>query len=185
MRGDGMSARGPIDVNPVDVAIEMLTEALPGFESRFVSGRDAVGIRGALPIAAEISRDMVMYPIYQRPVYMSEEARSTMDLFESDEARAIRHARQRETLLEMLAPTVNQIVETIHRLGIEALGLEVVIAERERRAAERVLRDGYGAGRADGIREGRVQVLSEIEEVRERIHALADAFGEAVPDGEE
>lgn len=180
-----MSARGPIDVSPTAVAIEMLTEALPGFESRFVDGRDAVGIRGALPIAAEVSAETIMYPIYRRPVYMSEEARATMDLVESDEARAIRHARQRETLLEMLAPVVNRIVEEIHRRGIEALGLEPVIAERERRAAERGRRDGYGAGRADGIREGRVQVLSEIEEVRERIHALADAFGEAVPDGED
>ena len=180
-----MSARGPIAVSPIGVVIEMLTEALPGFESRFVDGRDAVGIRGALPIAAEVSAETITYPIYRWPVIMDIAARDLMDSIETDEARAIRHARQRETLLEMLAPVVNRIVEDIHRRGIEALGLEPVIAERERRAAERGRRDGYAAGRADGVRAGRVQVLSEIEEVRERIHALADAFGEAVPDGEE
>lgn len=170
-----MSARGPIDVSPTAVAIEMLTEALPGFESRFVDGRDAVGIRGALPIAAEVSAETIMYPIYRRPVFMDVAARDLMDSIETDEARAIRHARQRETLLEMLAPVVNRIVEEIHRRGIEALGLEPVIAERERRAAERGRRDGYDAGRTTGRREGRAELLLEWQEAATMTEVALDA----------
>jgi len=168
---------GPTDVNPVNVAIEMLTAALPGFESRFVDGRDAVGIRGALPIAAEASREIIMWPIYRRPVFTDCAARTLMDLLESDEARAIRHARQREVLREELAPIVGQIVESVQRLGIDALGLDPVIAERERVARERGRREGYNAGREAGIREGRVQVLSEMAEVGERLRDLADEMG--------
>lgn len=163
----------PTDVNPADVAIEMLTEALPGFESRFVGSRDAVGIRGALPIAAEVSAETIMWPIYRRPVFMDVAARNLMDALETDEHRAIRHARQRETLLEELAPIINRIVESVQRLGIDALGLEPVIADRERRARESGRRDGYAEGRSAGIREGRVQVLAELEEVRERLIDIA------------
>lgn len=172
------------DVNPVDVAIEMLTEALPGFESRFVDGRDAVGIRGALPISAEISHEMVMYPIYRRPVYMDATARGLMDALESDEACAIRHARQREVLREELAPVLAHVIDKIRGLAIEAVGLEPVIAERERHAAERGRRDGYDAGRTAGRREGRAELLLEWQEAADTIRAmLAEMPG--ADDGEE
>lgn len=174
----------PTDVNPVDVAIEMLTEALPGFATQFVDGRDSVGIRGALPIAAEVSREMVMYPIYRRPVYMDASARGLMDALESDEARAIRHARQREVLRHELASTIGHVVDEIRRLAIEATGLEAVIVERERVATERGRRDGYAAGRDAGRREGRAELLLEWQEAAETIRAmLAEMPG--ADDGEE
>ena len=112
---------------------------------------------------------------------MSEEARDLMNATETDEARAIRHARRREVLREELAPIIGRIVETIHRCGIEALGLEPVIAERERRAAERGRRDSYDAGRTAGRREGRAELLLEWQEAAETIRSLADSFAEMGP----
>lgn len=172
----------PTDLNPADVAIEMLTEALPGFESRFVNGRDAVGIRGALPIAAEVSAETIMFPIYRRPVFMDVGARALMDALETDEHRLIRHARQREAIREELAPVIGHIVEGVQRFAIDAVNLEPVIGERERRARESGRRQGYDDGRSAGIREGRVQVLAELEEVRER---LIDIASEMKGDGHE
>ena len=179
-----MSGRPPIDVNPVDVAIEMLTASLPGFESRFVDGRDAVGIRGALPIAAEVSRETIFYPIYRRPVFMSTDARALMDATESDEARAIRHARQREALREELAPIVGRIADEIRRRAIGAVGLEPVMLAREGRARADGRRQWYGEGRAAGIREGRIQAMREWQEAAERIRDLADEMSKLEESGE-
>lgn len=179
-----MSGRPPIDVNPVDVAIEMLTAELPGFESRFVDGRDAVGIRGGLPIAAELSHEMVMYPIYRRPVFMSEDARRSMDAHETDEARAIRHARQREALREELAPIISRVTDEIRRRAIDAVGLEPVMRAREERARADGRRQGYGEGRAAGIREGRIEAMREWQEAAERIRDLADEMSKLEESGE-
>lgn len=175
----------PIDVNPADVAIEMLTEALPGFESRFVDGRDAVGIRGALPIAVEVSRDLIMYPIYRRPVYSrASSARAFMDALESDEARAARHARQREALHEELEPIIRPIIERIQRLAIDAVGLEPVIVERERVERERGMRAGYDAGREKGRREGRAELLREWQDAAATLRGMLDGMP-GVDDAEE
>ena len=172
-----MSASGPIDVNPVDVAIEMLTEALPGFESRFVEARDAVGIHGALPIAAEVSREMVMYPIYSRPAFIDVAARNTLARTESEAERRMRHARQREALEVELEPIVRPIVERVQRLAIDAVGLAPVIEEREHRAREAGRREGHAEGREAGMREGYAAGIRSIVEV---LLASDAAVGEAV-----
>ena len=75
---------------------------------------------------------------------------------------------------------VNPVDVAIEML-IEALGLEPVIAERERRAAERGRRDSYDAGRTAGRREGRAELLLEWQEAAETIRSLADPFAEMGP----
>lgn len=170
----------PTDINPADVAVEMLTEALPGFEARFVNGRDAVGIRGALPIAAEVSAETIMYPIYRRPIFMDVGARALMDALETDEHRLIRHARQREAIREELAPVVRQIVERVQGFAIEAVNLMPVIAEREATARRQGHRQGFAEGRAEGVREGRIAAMEEWQEAAERLRDLAaEMMGES------
>jgi len=164
----------PTDINPADVAIEMLTEALPGFASQLVDGRDSIGIRGALPIAADVSRDLIFYPLYRAPIYMSTDARAMFDAIETDEARKIRHARQREVLRHELGPTLQHVIDEIRRRAIDAVGLEPVIVERERVARERGMRAGYDAGREKGRREGRAELLREWQEAADTLRGMLD-----------
>lgn len=174
-----MSGR-PID--PVDVAVEMLTAELPGFESRFVAVRDAVGIRGALPIGAELSREMVMYPIYSaRPIFPSDLERMVGKAIEAGHATpaelAIADAKERERIKRELAPVIEHVTSRIRQLAIEAVGLEAVIREREHRAIEAGRREGDAIGYARGIREGRA---AGIRSVVEAMLTHSAEVGEAV-----
>lgn len=167
----------PIDVDPAEVAAEMIGRRLPGFESRVVAARDAVGIRGALPIAAEVSREMVMYPVYSRPAFVDVAARDRHARTESEAERRMRHARQREALEIELEPIVSPIVERVQRLAIDAVGLGPVIEEREHRAREAGRREGRAEGHAAGMREGYAAGIRSIVEVLLTSDA---AVGEAV-----
>lgn len=158
-----------IDVNPADVAVEMLTEALPGFESRIIAARDAVGIRGALPIGAEVSHEAIMWPVFGSPAFVDVQARALFDATESDAMRAHRHAQQREALRRDLAPVIDRIVEQVRNLAIDAVGLAPVIAERERKAFERGRHEGYQAGLAKGRTEIEEAVESAVAGMIERI----------------
>lgn len=140
-----MSGR-PIDLDPADVAVDMLRAELPGFESKIVAARDAIGIRGALPIGAEVSRETVMYPVYSH-VFVDVAARDALR-FESDLDRLARHERQREALKRELAPIVERITTRIRELAIEATGLGPVITARVNEAREHGRRIGYEEGRA-------------------------------------
>lgn len=150
-----MSDRLPIDVDPVDVALDMLKAELPGFESQMMPGRDAIGIRGGLPIRAELSAEVVYWPLMHSPIFVDVQARSTFDAIEPDDMRRARHGRQREALREELAPVIERIAGSIRERAIAAVGLEKVIAERERKARIDGQRVGHEIGRQAGYRDGR------------------------------
>lgn len=171
-----MSAGLPIDVDPEDVALEMLKAELPGFESRIVAASNAIGIRGALPIAMEASRDVIFWPIMRSPTFVDVKARSFFDALESDEARALRHARQREALKAELEPVIDHIAERIREYAIKAVGLEKVIAERERKARIDGQRVGHEIGRQAGYRDGRDDGFAAglVEGIRKASAAIAD-----------
>ena len=165
----------PLDVNPEDVALEMLKAELPGFESRIVPERNAIGIRGALPISTEVSRELIMYPLMHSTIFVDRGSRNLLDALEPDTMRAARHAQQREALKLELEPTISHITERVRAHAIEAVGLEKVIREREERAAKVGRRDGYAAGHDAGVAEGRRQVTLEwataMQELRDGIGA--------------
>lgn len=170
------------DVDPAEVAAEMLKALLPGFESRINPATDKLVIHGALPIGLTVDSQVVYYPL-MRDVYRESPlggfARALRDVSETDAEREIREAaeraRQTEALKRELAYTVADIAERIQRYAIEAVGLEPVIAERERRAAERGRSEGY----VEGKRAGRREILAELDAIREeREQAEADAAHE-------
>lgn len=167
-----MSAGLPIDVDPVTVAVDMLKAELPGFESKIVPARDALGIRGALPIAAEVSAELIMWPLYRSPAFVDVGARLLFDALETEEARAARHERQREALKLELEPTISHITERIRRMAIDAVGLEPVIVERERVAKLRGEREGYEAGRRQGRADAMREWAETMQELRQGIAAV-------------
>lgn len=59
-----------------------------------------------------------------------------------------------------------RLIEQTRRAGIEALGIEATIVERERAAFERGQRTGYDIGRAEGYANGRRDMLAEVLEAR-------------------
>lgn len=142
-----MSALG--DVDPVDVALDMLKAELPGFEAQMIAARDAIGIRGGLPIRAELSAETVLWPISRSPIF---------ELALDDVAPAV----VRDALKLELEPVIDRIVERIRRLAIDAVGLEKVIVERERRARIDGERVGHALGFAAGKREGRAEATREL-----------------------
>lgn len=161
-----------IDVDPTDVAVEMLRAELPGFESRMMTARDAIGIRGALPIGASLPAETLFYPIMHRGgIFVDVDERCRLAREETIVEREARHAKQREALRRELAPVIEKITTEIRRLAIEAVGLEPVIREREHRAIEAGRRDGYAAGLEAGKREGRVELLAEISDALEGLQS--------------
>ncbi|UYL87166.1 hypothetical protein QEH40_gp45 [Microbacterium phage OscarSo] len=170
-----------LDVDPSEVAAAMIAKALPGFESRVVPARDAVGIRGALPIGAEVSRETFFYPVYSfRPAYVDTLERDRLVRDETPAEREARHAEQRAALERELAPVVGPIVDKIRRLAIEAVGLEELIAERERRARIDGQRVGHELGFTAGKRAGRLEVLAEIAAAAEALAASASDEAEGL-----
>lgn len=162
----------PIDVNPEDVAVDMLKAELPGFETMIVGARDALGIRGALPISTEVSRELILWPIMRSPHFVDVKARAFFDALETDDARAARHAQQREALKRELEPTIAHITERVRRFAIDAVGLEPVIAERERVARLRGEREGYEAGRRQGRADAMREWAETMQELRQGIAAV-------------
>lgn len=157
-----------VRVDPVDVAIEMLKEELPGFSHLIDPSRMSVRIRGALPIASEVSMDAMMFPIPMLPEPMSPVSRAILDVLESDETRMIRLAqervRQTKIIKRMVAPFVGHIVTNIREFGIDALNLEPTLKAREEAVREEAHRAGHAEGKEDGIREGRKAAFREIVE---------------------
>lgn len=123
------------DVDPAEVARDMLKEALPGFESRIDAAHNAVAIRGALPIGANVSREALYWAIPSTHFGLSV-------------------PMTREIATEAAAPVVRHIVEEIQHHAIGAVNLEPVIRERERVARMQGEREGHAAGRSAGITEG-------------------------------
>lgn len=156
------------EINPVDVAIEMLKAELPGFDSRFVAARDAVGIRGGLPIAAELSAETIMYPVYSMD-WRFDDAKMGRSITEAIDAGiatpaeiALVEAKERAKIKRELAPIVETIVRRIRNLAIEAVGLEAEIRQREARAIDAGRREGDLIGYGRGVREGRAAAMRDI-----------------------
>lgn len=149
-----------IDVNPVDVAVDMLREALPGFATKIDPAIDSVVIHGALPIAAKASTEQIRFLLY-RPGYFEAPLVSKVSM--ADEA--LIRARQTEALKRELEPMVSAIVENIQRRAIEAVGLEAEIRRREERARIDGRRFGFIEGKIAGRREGRQEILAELAEL--------------------
>lgn len=152
----------PIDVDPAEVAVAMLKAALPGFESRIDGHRDQIEIRGALPIATTVSAHAIYYPIRRSDVFVDIRARHLYDAIEPDVQRLARHERQREALRHELGPYIEMIAENVRRFGIEALGLEPVIAEREKKAHDRGRREGWAGGDSEGYARGRREAMADM-----------------------
>lgn len=168
------------DVDPAEVAADMLKAALPGFESRINAARDSLVIHGALPIAYEVDSQAVYYPV-MRPAYIENPfARAMRDATEDDRAReareTIERARQTEALKRELAPLVEHIVESVQRFAIEAVGLEAAIAAREEKARDLGRREGFREGREMGAREGRAEGIREVARVLMTGTDLGDAI---------
>ena len=157
-----------VRIDPVDVAIEMLKEELPGFSHLIDPSRMSVRIRGALPIASEVSMDAIMFPIPMLSDPMSPVSKAILDALESDATRMIRLAAERErqtTIIKRtITPFVEYIVTNIRQFGIEALNLEGCIRKREADAAFEAKRVAYRAGYNDGKRDGRKEMLKELLE---------------------
>lgn len=175
-----------VDVDPCEVAAAMISKALPGFESRVVPARDSVGIRGALPIGGEVSAETIFYHVYShRPAFIDVVERDRLVRDETPAEREARHAEQRAALERELAPVVEPIVERIQRLAIDAVGLEPVIAERERRARllgeregrELGHRQGVAEGRAAGIRDVLRALLTHSAEIGEAVDEIRESWG--------
>jgi flagellar biosynthesis/type III secretory pathway protein FliH len=169
------------DVDPAEVAAEMLKAALPGFESRINPDRDSLVIHGALPVAYEVNREVIYYPVYRRDVYRENPfARAVRDATEPDAEREIREAaeraRQTEALKVELADLVAHIAENVQRFAIEAVGLEAVIAAREEKARDLGRREGFREGREMGAREGRAEGIREVARVLMTGTDLGDAI---------
>lgn len=155
------------DVDPADVAVAMLKEALPGFESRIVPERDVVAIRGALPIATTVSAETIRFPLYRNVYRESPTSRAFREALHAlDEIREARdeaeRAAQIEALKRELAPLVENIVEGVQRFAIKAVNLEPMIAERERKARERGKREGWAAGDTEGYARGRREAMADM-----------------------
>lgn len=159
MSGEGRPL--PVDVDPSEVAVDMLKAELPGFESRIVPERDALAIRGALPIANEVSARVIFYPLMRSNVFVDRDARNLLDALESDLARRTRHERQREALRHELAPVVEMIAKSVRDFGIEALGLKPIIEASVNAARIDGQRVGYTLGKNDGYRAGRDDGFAE------------------------
>lgn len=156
-----------IRVDPVEIAVEMLREELPGFDTRIDGGVQKVRIRGALPIAMQMDKETIYYAVpYPIDVNPSVIGKAIMDVLETDENRTIRlaaeRAKERERVKRYVTPFVEHIVKSIREYGIEALNLEKYIEEREKRAGERGRQEGYTEGFKKGERAGRHKLMQEL-----------------------
>lgn len=145
----------PIDpiteIDPVDVAIEMLREELPGFESIFSKRTMSVQVRGSLRVQSETDAETFYYPIPTMATYVDLGRAERERANETDLERAERYARERKFVRHMISPIVAHIVESARTLGIEALNLEPVMKARE----EQVRREAHMAGKAEGFENGK------------------------------
>lgn len=157
------------------IAADMLKKALPGFASRIVPERDAIAIRGALPVAAEVTMNTIVYPVSRPWRFDAVPDRVREALFDSisTDAQREREARlARERVEDEIRPSVEQIVERVRRYAIDAVGLEEHIARREERARDLGKREGYDEGRRFGWRTGRAALLREIREASDALAVL-------------
>lgn len=145
----------PIDpiteIDPVDVAIEMLKEELPGFEHLFSKRIMAVQVTGNLRVAHQIDAETFYYPIPTVATYVDLGLAERQRQRETNLERLERLDREKKYIRHMIGPIVRHIVDTTRNLGIEALNLEPVLQARE----EAVRREAHMAGKAEGFENGK------------------------------
>jgi hypothetical protein len=157
------------DVDPADVAADMLREALPGFAAKINPATDSIVVDGVLRIGSTLPAEAahnVVFPIYRDGFFEAPAARMFREALMPDDEREVyereQRAKQTEALKRELAPLVAKIVEDAQRFGIEALGLKPVIAERVEKARREGRSEGFLDGREQGRRDGRREMLEEL-----------------------
>ena len=101
--------------------------------------------------------------------------RALREVTEDSFARTQRLTKGRIQIEREVMDTVMEVVHQLQAFAIEAVSLEAVIEERERRAHERGRQAGYAEGKTAGAREARAELLADAQE-RERRMAQAQAI---------
>lgn len=174
------------DVDPAEVAADMLREALPGFEASIVASRGQIEIRGGLPIKGALSAESV-YHMVPRPPVIDNVFRDFREIFapEDPAARAARRAEQTTALKLYVAPMVGALVEEVQGFAIHAVGLEPVIAHREEDAHHAGVREGHAIGLAEGIEKGRAEAADAFSSMLAPVASLLVSLGLGGDDAEE
>lgn len=143
------------------IAVEILTEALPGFRALIAADSSTIQLRGALKIGAVATMEGLVYPLMHGGLFQSDDM--IFDALEPDAQKRARRARQIGRTRDELRPHIAEaIVRPIRENAIAADGLEDEIAERVRRARELGETEGYARGLAAGYSDGRRDMLAEI-----------------------
>ena len=123
--------------DPAVIAVQMLAKSLPGFESRISPSGNTLQIRGALPINAEVSTEVVTIPVY-----------------------SLSYTTNEEEIQEILSPLINDLVTSIQDRAISAVGLAPRISDIEDRAHSQGVSEGYRSG----VVAGRAETVSWLVE---------------------
>jgi len=172
-------------LDPVEVAVELLSEALPGFRTKIKPHTGSVRMEGALPIAQEFNQDWLVWPI--RGAHSLREPQDPVsdalrDVVEMPHQRAQRFAKRRLRVEEDISDQIRALVSRIQDFAIDAVSLQPEIDRRVAEAEKRAHEKGRAEGKEDGIREGRRLATEEfIEAQRDVSLRLAQATGE-IPD---
>lgn len=156
-------------LDPVQVAVEMLKHFLPEFESRIKPETMSVRIEGALPIAMQVSQQVISYPVRMPFERETPVARALREVTEDPVARAARLTKHRLYVETEVFRSVQMIVEELWGFAIKAVSLEPEIRRREDAAYERGKRAGLADGKAIGAREARAELLADAQEASRRI----------------
>ena len=136
-------------LDPAEVAADMLRKQLPGFDTRIIASRDAISIRGALPIYAGISQETVRYPVlYAERGGFGEPHLGSLTQID---------------LEELVMPIVSEIVDQVQKLAIEAVNLRPRIDRLVKESEQQGRQQGYQEGLKKGHQEGRRELLQELE----------------------
>lgn len=144
------------ELDPVNVAVDMLKKALPGFETRIFDRMNAIEIRGALPIYGQVSQESILMPVGGRSPWDNRNLDRT----------AI------ESLL--FRDTIEPIIERVQQEAIKAVNLQPRIDRMVEAAIRQAKIDARREGVEEGIRQGRIQVLRELEEARQGLTEVLD-----------
>lgn len=158
----------PIDkiteIDAVDIALEMLKDELPGFESRFSKDHMVVQVNGDLRIGMQVDSETIYYPIPQMATYSDLGRSERQRQRETELERLERLDRERKYVRHMLEPLIRHIVDQTRERGIEVLNLGPVIQAVADEAASTARREAYREGFNDGKRAGRREALKELIE---------------------
>lgn len=152
------------DLDPVEVALEMLKEELPGFESLFSKRNMAVQVTGSLRVGSQTDAHIFYYPIPVMVTYVDLDLAERRRQKETNLERAERLDRERNYIRRMITPIVANIVESARTLGIEALNLEPVMKAREEQVRREAHMAGHSEGFENGKRAGRREAFKELLE---------------------